>query len=390
MRVRRLPRPTAGAVVLTTAALVLGGCGAGSTSAAGGGSPSAASGPSSSSSSGSPGSESTPPSTGADTGSSDHPLVVTPRSDPLAWKAVGGSTRDEVTVGGGWRLTLSSGGDTVRLDGPHPRTFAAGAHSSISDALLDAGHALVVREDDRARRPDVATLVDLVSGHATTLDRSSTPPTSVGGTWALGPTTLAHATDGPQRRYCVVFLRLGSGRLDGRTCVPPGNGLSRASVTDAGTTLMRFDARHPSCRTLLTRSGARFTPLPGVTPCKGWDSASLPGGVVWSVVPKERRVEAAHFFSHTDTGWFDLGRGTSGTLVACAGAAYFVRDPATRRDRAALLRWDPGAGVLATVFTSKGRGNAFLSPPRCGGDHLTVTAFSDAGDQQVTAGVGAP
>ena len=197
-------------------------------------------------------------------------------------------------------------------------------------------------------------------------------------------------TAGPNHRYCVVFVSLESGHPDGRYCVPPRNGLSRASITDGGTTLMRFDAQHPSCRTLLTRSGAQFTPLPGVTPCKGWDSTSVPGAVVWSVVPKERRVEAAHFFSHTSAGWFDLGRGTSGTLVACAGAAYFVRDPATRQDPAALLRWDPARHALSTVFTSKGHGNAFLSPPRCGGDHLTVTAFSAAGDQQVTAAVGAP
>jgi hypothetical protein len=108
------------------------------------------------------------------------------------------------------------------------------------------------------------------------------------------------------------------------------------------------------------------------------------------VVPKERRVEAAHFYSHTDAGWFDLGPGTSGSLVACAGAAYFVRDPATKRDRATLLRWDPVAGSLSTAFASAGRGNAFLSPPRCGGDHLTVTAFSAAGDEQVTAPVRAP
>jgi hypothetical protein len=391
MHVRRLGRCTGGAALLTAAALTLAGCGSGS-SAAGSASGPAGSPPSSSSSAGGPGSDgsSVPPTTPTSTGSSDHPVVVGPTSDPLAWRPVPGSTRDEVTVGGDWKLTLASGGDTARLDGPHPRTIAAGAHSSISDAFLDGSHALVVSEDDLARTPDVATLVDLASGRATTLDRTSNPPTSVGGTWALGPTSLAHATAGTSHRYCVVFLGLDSGSPEGRYCVPPRNGLSRASITDGGTTLMRFDDQHPSCRTLLTRSGAAFTPLPGVTPCKGWDSTSVPGGVVWSVVPKERRVEAARFYSHTSTGWFDLGRGTSGTLVACGGAAYFVRDPATRHDPATLLRWDPAAGALTTVFASKGRGNAFLSPPRCGGDHLTVTAFSDAGDQQVTAAVGAP
>ena len=108
------------------------------------------------------------------------------------------------------------------------------------------------------------------------------------------------------------------------------------------------------------------------------------------MIPRERRIEAAHFYAHSSHGWYDLGPGTSGSLVACAGAAYFVRDPATRHDPARLLRWDPATDTLTTVFASKGRGNAFLSPPRCGGDHLTVTALSSAGDQQVTATVGAP
>jgi len=37
---------------------------------------------------------------------------------------------------------------------------------------------------------------------------------------------------------------------------------------------------------------------------------------------------------------------------------------------------------------SKGAGHAFLSPARCGGTHLTVTAYSQAGDEQVTTSLG--
>ena len=248
----------------------------------------------------------------------------------------------------------------------------------------------MVSEDKLAQTPDRATLVDLATGRTRRLDGTSTPPTSVGGTWALGPDTLAHATAGPQRSYCVTWLSLDTLRRAGATCVPPRNGLSRAAITPDGATLMRFDAHHPSCRTLLLRTGATTSPLPGVTDCKGWDSAAMPGGAVWSVIPKERRIEAAHFFAHTATGWYDLGPGASGSLVACAGAAYFARDPASNHDPATLLRWDPRSSTLSVVFASQGRGSAFLSAPRCGGDHLTVTAFSSAGDQQVTAAVSAP
>jgi len=303
---------------------------------------------------------------------------------------VPGPTSDVVTVGGRWKLTVDRAGRAARLDGPRPRTIRAAAGARISDALLDGSHALVVSEDKLAQTPDIATLVDLGSGRTRTLDRTSRPPTSVGGTWALGPTTLAHATAGPHRSYCVTWLSLDNLRSDGATCVPPRHGLSRASITGDGATLMRFDAHHPSCRTLLVRSGSGTAALPGVAACKGWDSAAMPGGAVWSIIEKERRIEAAHFYAHTSTGWYDLGPGASGSLVACAGEAYFARDPATNHDPATLLRWDPRASRLSVVFASHGRGQAFLSAPRCGGDHVTVTAFASAGDQQVTAVVGAP
>ena len=79
------------------------------------------------------------------------------------------------------------------------------------------------------------------------------------------------------------------------------------------------------------------------------------------MVPKERRIEAAHFYAHTTSGWYDLGPGTSGSLVACAGAAYFTRDPRVQtrpRDPAALVAANAD---LTVAFASKGRGNAFLA-----------------------------
>jgi hypothetical protein len=153
--------------------------------------------------------------------------------------------------------------------------------------------------------------------------------------------------------------------------------------------MMVFGAHHPSCRTLVQVGGdAHLTPLPGVTPCQGWDSSLSAPGAVWSVVPDEHRIEAAHFYAHTTGGWFDLGPGISGSLVTCGTDSYFARDPGSRSEPATLLRWSPADATLAVVFASRGTGNAFLAPPRCGGDHLTVTAYSQAGDEQVTTSVG--
>ena len=153
--------------------------------------------------------------------------------------------------------------------------------------------------------------------------------------------------------------------------------------------MMVFDDHHPSCRTLVqVGGGSRLTPIPGVTPCKRWDSSLTASGAVWSVVPNEQRIEAARFYAHNATGWYDLGPGTSGSLVSCDGASYFTRDPESRSDPARLIRWDADTSRLTVAYQTHATGNAFLSPPRCGGTHLTVTAYSPAGDEQVTADLG--
>jgi hypothetical protein len=320
-------------------------------------------------------------------GTSTSPAPVTPVSHPLSWKDVGGSTEDAVTVGSTWRVTVVNGGARALLTGPTRKTIPAGTGYQISDAYLDDHDALVVSEDKLAQKPDVATVVDLATGRTTTLNGSSTPPTSVGGTWALGQGRVVHATPGPDHAYCLASVDLTSGTGTTGYCVPPRHGFSRATITPDGETLLTFDAGHPSCRTPVTVNGSSVTPLPGVTACKGWDSAALPGGAIWSVTPNPNRIEAAHFYARSGTGWFDLGAGTSGSLVVCGDAAYFARDPSGNADPATLLRWTPDGG-LATVFASKGTGNAFLAPPRCGGTRLTLNAYAAAGDQEVTAPVG--
>lgn len=326
------------------------------------------------------------PSAGASpVGSPEHPVVVTPHAAPLSWTSVQGSAKDLVTVGDGWTLTVADGSATARLAGPRPLMIRAGDHASITDAFLDARHALVVSEDRFAQSPDRATLVDLGTGRTTVLDGRSDPPTAVGGTWALGPATLVHATFVGHGRYCLATVDLADGHGSTGWCARPRHGFRSATVTADGTTMMTFDAHRPSCRTLVMVRGGDLTPFTGVTDCKGWDSLALDGSTVWSVVPHDHRLDAAHFYAHTDTGWYDLGRGTTGSLVGCDGSAYFTRDPQSRSDPARLMRWEPDTASLTVAYESRGTGNAFLSPPRCGGSHLTVTTYQQAGDRQVSA-----
>ena len=103
---------------------------------------------------------------------------------------------------------------------------------------------------------------------------------------------------------------------------------------------------------------------------------------MWSEIPDEKKVEAAELFVDTGSGPEELGPGTSGTLTWCGDAAYFVRDPQRQSEPARLVRVRDGEAEV--VYESPGTGNAFLSAPRCGGTDLTVTAFTAAGDEQVT------
>jgi hypothetical protein len=102
-------------------------------------------------------------------------------------------------------------------------------------------------------------------------------------------------------------------------------------------------------------------------------------------VPKPNRQEHAVFHASVGDATYDLGAGTTGSLVWCAGAAYFVRDPQRRGDQARLLRWDGSS--LSVVYEAR-PGQAFLDAPRCGDAALVLTAHSESGDEQVMAAVG--
>ncbi|WP_432478216.1 hypothetical protein [Nocardioides sp. GXQ0305] len=302
-------------------------------------------------------------------------------ADLLDWRPVPGSVDDEVTVSGKWRLTRAADGSRAQLSGPAGATYRPPAGFTYSDVLMDGQFAVVVAQHEQETKPNVAEVVDLSNGAVTRIDGRSDPATTTGGSWALGSGFLVHATrDGGDYCLATVDLLAGRGRLG--PCVPPRNGISNALVTPAGTSAMTFDDGRPSCRTLNRVEGTKFRPVAGVTECKGWDVATTETAAVWSEIPDEKRIEAAEFFADTGSGPVELGPGTSGTLTWCGDAAYFVRDPQRDDEPARLVRVRDGEATV--VYESPGGGKAFLGAPRCGGTDLTVTAFSAAGDEQVT------
>ncbi len=330
----------------------------------------------------SPSSPSSP--TSASGGPADRPAPLTARDDLLAWRPVPGSTdravSRTVTQGGTW--TLGATDAKAVLTGPRGTTSYAAAGRRVSDALVDQQYAVVVLQDEAEQRPSVATVTDLRTGKSFTLDGRSDVPTTTGGVWALGAGRLLHATV-RGGAYCLATVDLATRAATVGWCAEKQHGFNAAHVTPAGDSVLGFDAGRPSCRTALALAGSTATPFTGVTRCKAWEGLVTDDGAVWSVIPREQETEAGHYYARTGDSYVDLGVGVSSTLTWCAGAAYFARDPEREGRPATLMRWSPGDGL--TVAYRSPPGDAFLEPPRCGGNTLTVTALTSSGDEQVTA-----
>ena len=319
-------------------------------------------------------------------GSSDPviPTVVEAVERLLEWEE-GEVTDSTVVQGDPWRLVVGDRGSAATLTGPDGSSeVPAGKDRRITDAFLTTTHAVVVAQDKAETRPQQVTVVDLASGERS---RITDPPTGPGGPWSVHGETVAYATYRPGSDYCLATHDLASGTGEKGWCAPKRHGFSNVLVSDAGTSMMTFDAKRPvSCRPLVDVSGKEVTPLEGVPECKGWDVVATDHGHVFSTVPKENQVESGQFFAVHDGSWYALGPGATGTLVWCGDSAYFTRDAQRKDGKAALLRWTPDA-ELEVVYTSPGRGEAFLTTPSCSGNMLTVTALGPGGDEQVSATV---
>jgi hypothetical protein len=320
-------------------------------------------------------------------GTADRPTVLTARTRLLDWRQVPGSVDDTVTRSGDWTLTVDKSETEARIEGPGSGSgISAGPRQRISDALIDGQYAVVVLQDRQETRPSSAQVVDLQHGGKTfTIDGSSDVPTTNGGTWALGRGELLHATI-HRGSYCIASVDLATRKSSLGWCAPPRHGFNSAEITPAGESLLTFDDSRPACRTVVRLSLTEVTPFEGVPDCKAWDGVVTGDGAVWSVIPREREVEAAHAYARSGDAYFDLGPSASGTLTWCGDAAYFSRDPQRDNEPAQLMRWNAEDG-LEVVYESAG-GHAFLTPPRCGGDTITVTALAQSGDEQVSARIG--
>jgi hypothetical protein len=319
-------------------------------------------------------------------GSSDAPAPVDAITDLMEWQPIEGSTDHTITTNGDWTLDVSADGSHYDLDGPgNGKGFSLKRRDRVSDAFLDQQWAVVVVSDRQETRPPLTEVTELATFKTFRVGGRSDPPTVPGGSWAMGGGTLAHATVSSDGSYCLATVDLESRRSRLGWCAQPQHGFNHARVTEQGISLLTFDDASPACRTVVQTTDRAVEPFPGVPACKAWEGMLLESGAIWSITPKENRIEEAEVYARVGEGYFDLGPGTSGTLTPCAGAAYFVRDPQRDGEPARVMRWDGTS--LAIVYESPG-GEAFLAAPRCGGNTLNVSAFAESGDEQVWSRLG--
>jgi hypothetical protein len=322
-------------------------------------------------------------------GTAESPAPVEATTNLLEWTRVPGPATTTVTRSGPWTLSVPENGGGASLRGPsRDEILVADARQHVSDALITDGWAVVVFQDEQETRPATANVVSLGDPDDNfTVDGSEKVPTTTGGTWALGDKTLFHPTIGPGGTYCLATVDLAKRTSERTWCAEKRHGFNAAQVTPEGTSLMTFDDHQPSCRTVGEVTGGDVVPFEGVEKCLGWEGVLVDDGAVWSVVPKQNRIEEARYYARSGDQYFDLGPGASGTLAWCGGAAYFAQDQQRDGEPARLLRWTSQGG-LEVVYETRGRGPAFLTEPRCGGDRITVTAVAESGDEQVSAPVG--
>ena len=337
-----------------------------------------------SSSTGEPGSES--PTDLPSGGPVDAPVVLEPVPGLLDWTDSGVEAGTRYLMGPEWealgtrdnsQVELARDGDSVGIAAGHGRT--------LSEVLMSADWAVVVKQDKAETAPSEVAVVDLASGELRDL---AGPKPASGGSWALTGGDLYYPTYGDDRAYCLATNALADSNGEDGWCAPARSGFSGLTASEHGVGIMTFDdARPVACRTVNLLDGSGVPqPIEGPQDCTAWDVAATTDGAVWSDVPRPRRQEEAHFYASAGGTYFDLGPGTTGTALPCGDSVFFVRDPQGGAEPARLMRWTSGR-TLEVAYESTSVGNAFLGEPACAGDVLTLSSFGDQGDEVVWANV---
>jgi hypothetical protein len=321
-------------------------------------------------------------------------VTVEPVTNLLEWQPVESDTQGTSVASTTWVATIVDHGRRAEISSDPGQERGSGYNipaargRRITDVFLADELAVVVQQDRLEERPQDVTVLDLTGsthGYGVT-----DPQPAAGGPLALHGDRLHYATlEGG--RYCLATYDIREQSGEVIWCAPKRHGFSNVAASPAGTALMTFDDKRPvSCRALVTvADDGALTPLDGPPSgppeCKGWDVLATTDGSVWSTLSNERQIERGDFFARADGQTFALGTGVTGSLTWCGNSAYFTRD-AQKGGHAQLLRWTP-EHTLEIAYRSPGRGEAFLEAPRCADPVLTISAYGEGGDEQVSATV---
>ncbi len=317
------------------------------------------------------------PSTGAPT--------TEPADGPLEWKPTGHDPDERVIVGDRWTAVVTE--TEVAFEGEERIVVPAAEGGSVDAVLLAGDTAVVSASFGGEASTGWGVLVDLGTGEQT---RIVSPEPANGGGWAMVDDDLYYPTLGEGGAYCLATMATADTNGEDGWCAPARTGFTNLSASEHGVGLVTFDDRRPvSCRTAhLLDQASQPRPVDAPTQCKVWDIAATATGVIFSEVPKAQRQEVARFRAKADGPdgpVQNLGGGTTGTLIACGGDAFFVRDPQAPSDPARLMRWN--GEDLSVAFESTSIGNTFIGEPECADGIVTLNVFGEEGDEQVSASV---
>lgn len=244
-------------------------------------------------------------------------------------------------------------------------TFPAPAGRTIADVFLDLPYLVVVTRKSDDSGNDEALVVDTDTWTERPLP--ATAPRPAQGPWAAGAGRLAYGSE-RGGDHCLAEIELKTLRGALGECVGPRHGVNQVDLSGYGTGYATFDDHRPascgSARVRLRRSAPKA--IEAQKKCAPWEATAVTAdAVVWSEVPRMNEIEITRFYARVRTGPVqDLGEGTTGSLVWCAEAAFYI-DQATSR----LYMWTPGSGheLAFQGPANEGESVSVIGAPTCSG-----------------------
>ena len=257
-------------------------------------------------------------------------------------------------------------------------TYVAPVTYSISDTFIDYPHiAIVIKKQDESA-DDQLIVLDVKTFNKRRLDPTAPRPAT--GSWAAGAGKVAYGSFRGED-YCLAVVDLDSLTGDLHECVPPRHGIHQVSISRYGLGYATFDDSRPSCGTArIERTGADPQTITPQKKCAPWEAVAVTNdAVMWSEVTKPTEIEVARFYARVGDGETQfVGEGTTGSLLWCGDAAWYVNQSTSQ-----LMRWTPSDGPQLAYQVPDSPGTiSLVGAPACSGGEVSFPAKLDIEDSQ--------